>query len=130
MFEFLADLENDPKWRRERADAKHHSEGHVGLGTTSSLFGEMLGRRTEAVYEVVGYEPHRAETWKTVKGSLPLTFWRTVEGAGDGARVTMGYSGDFRGILRLLSPLRERAGKRALRGDLPTLKQLLESSST
>lgn len=41
----------------------------------------------------------------------------------------MGYSGDFRGFLRLLSPLIERAGKRALDKDLPTLKQLLESSS-
>jgi len=44
--------------------------------------------------------------------------------------VTMGYAGDFRGLLGLLRPLIVPMGKRALRGDLATLKALLESSSS
>jgi len=46
---------------------------------------------------------------------------------GESTRVTMGYSGEFQGSLGLLRPMLMRMGKRALRGDLPTLKQLLES---
>jgi hypothetical protein len=68
-------------------------------------------------------------TFKTVTGPLPLTFWRSVEGAGDGTWVTMGYSGDVPGVLRLLRPLLEMLGKRAPKGDLPTLKQVLEAKS-
>jgi len=79
------------------------------------------------VYEITEYEPNRAVKWKTVSGPLPLTFWRRVDGAGEGTRVTMGYSGEFQGFLGLLRPMLIRMGKRAIRGDLPTLKQLLES---
>jgi uncharacterized membrane protein len=130
VFAFLSDLENDPRWRREWVEAKRASEGPIGVGTTSSLFAKVLGRRTEAVYEVTEYDPGRGVTWKTVSGPLPLTFWRNVDGVGEGTRVTMGYAGDFRGLLGLLRPLIVPMGKRALRGDLPTLKQLLESSSS
>jgi Polyketide cyclase / dehydrase and lipid transport len=129
VFAFLSDLKNDPEWRREWVDAERSSPGPIGVGTTTHLFAKALGRRTEAVYEVIAYEPNRTVTFKTVTGPLPLTFWRSVEGAGDGTWVMMGYSGDFRGVLRLLRPLLEMLGKRALKGDLPTLKQLLEAKS-
>jgi uncharacterized membrane protein len=130
VFSFLADLANDPRWRREWVDAKRTSEGPIGVGTTTSLFASILGRRTEAVYEVTAFEPNRAVTWRTVRGPLPLTFWRRVEAAGQGTRVTMGYAGDFRGLLRLLRPLLVPMGKRALKGDLPAIKQLLESGTS
>ncbi len=130
VFAFLCDLENDPRWRREWVDARRTSEGPIGVGTTTSLFATILGRRTEAVYEVTAYDPGRTVTWKTVRGPLPLTFWRGVEPHREGTRVTMGYAGDFRGLLGLLRPLIIPMGKRALKGDLPTLKQLLETSAT
>jgi hypothetical protein len=75
------------------------------------------------VYEVTEYEPNRVARWKTVHGPLPLVFWRTVDGAGGSTRVTMGYSGDFRGLLGLLGPVMVLMGERALGGDLPTLKR-------
>jgi uncharacterized membrane protein len=127
VFSFVSDLQNDPRWRREWVDAERTSQGPIGVGTTSSLFAKVLGRRTEAAYEVTEYDPGRAVAWRTVRGPLPLTFWRRVEGVGEGTRVTMGYAGDFRGLLGLLRPLLVLMGKRALRGDLPSLKQVLES---
>jgi len=130
VFAFLCDLENDPRWRREWVDAKRTSKGPIGVGTTTSLFAKVLGRRIEAVYEVTEYDPSRAVSWKTVSGPLPLTFWRNVEGDGQGTRATLGYTGDFRGLRGLLRPLIVSIGKRALRGDLPTLKQRLESSAS
>lgn len=130
VFAFLCDLANDPSWRREWVSARHTSEGPIGVGTTTSLFAKVLAWRTEAVYEVIAYDPGRSVTWKTVSGPLPLTFWRAVEPDVEGTRVTMGYAGDFRGLLGLLRPLIVLMGKRALNGDLPTLKQLLETSTT
>jgi len=42
VFGFLANLENDLKWRREWVDARKTSEGLIGLGTRFSLFGKAL----------------------------------------------------------------------------------------
>lgn len=50
--------------------------------------------------------------------------------AAGGTRVTMGYAGDFGGVLGLLRPLIVPMGRRALKGDLPTLRRLLESSAS
>lgn len=130
VFAFLCDLENDPTWRREFVDAKHHSEGAIGVGTTTSVFGQALGRRSEIVYQVSAFEPNSSVTWTSVKNPLPLTFWRKVEGASGGTRASLGYSADFHGFLALLSPLLERLGKRALAGDLPTLKRVLEAGAS
>jgi ligand-binding SRPBCC domain-containing protein len=129
VFAFVSDLENDPRWRREWVDAKRTSVGPIGVGTTSSLFARFLGRRTEAVYEITEYDSGRAVRWKTVRGPLPLMFWRSVERSGEGTLVTMGYAGDFSGLLGLVRPLLASLGRRALSGDLPTLKHLLESRS-
>lgn len=128
VFEFISDLGNDPRWRREWAEAACTPQGPVGVGTSCTLYAKVVGRRTAAVYEVTDHVPNRTVAWRTVSGPLPLTFWRRVEIAADGTRVSMGYSGDFHGFLRLLRPLLILMGKRALGGDLPTLKQLLESS--
>ncbi len=127
VFAFVSDLGNDPRWRREWVEAKRATAGPIGVGTSCALYAKVLGRRTEAVYEITEYEPNRSVTWKTVSGPLPLSFWRSVDGSSRGTRVTMGYSGEFHGFLGLLRPILIRMGERALRGDLPTLKQALES---
>jgi hypothetical protein len=49
VFAFLANLENDAKWRREWVEAKNTSEGPLGVGATSCLVGEFRGRRIEAI---------------------------------------------------------------------------------
>lgn len=56
VFAFLANLENEVKWRREWVDAKKTSEGLHGVGARFRLVSEFLGRRIETVYEIIQYE--------------------------------------------------------------------------
>jgi len=124
---YLSDLGNDPRWRREWVDAASASDGSLGLGTTTILYGQFWGRRPKAVYAVARYEPNKLTEWRTVSGPLPLTFRRafaTVEG---GTQVTFAYDAHPNVVLKVLEPLIIRTGKRQLAGDIPKLRAILES---
>ena len=124
---YLSDLENDPKWRHEWVDAKSASEGPVGVGKTTALFGKVAGRRVKTVYEVIRHEPPRLTEWRTVSGPLPLTFRRAFEAVEGGTQVTFTYDAHPNVVLRLLEPLFIRMGKRLLDRDIPGRRALLES---
>lgn len=124
---FLCDLLNDPRWRREWVGARPASEGPVGVGSATVLTGQFLGRRTEVVYEVTRHEPGRLTQWRTVSGPLSLTFARAFEPvAGGGTRVTFSYEAEPSAVLRLLEPFVISLGRRALDGDVPALRAILE----
>ncbi len=104
-FAVLANLENDPKWRREWVEAKKTSEGPIGIGARFRLYNEFLGQRNEVVYEVTEYEPNQITVWKTVSGPLPLTFQRTFERVEGGTLVTIRYEAEIRGFFKLINRL-------------------------
>jgi uncharacterized membrane protein len=127
VFAFVSDLGNDPKWRREWERAERLTQGPIGVGSSYAHYASVLGKQTRAVYEVTEFDASRLVRWRTVEGRLPLSFWRRVDRVDGGTRVTMGYSGDFPGLLGLLRPLLIALGRRALGGDLPTLQRVLEA---
>ena len=51
-FAFLANLENDAKWRREWVETTKTSEGSLGVGATFRLVGELLGRRINGLRSI------------------------------------------------------------------------------
>lgn len=128
VFTFLADLLNDPRWRREWVDARTVSQGGLGVGSRTVLVGKALGRRIDIEYEVIELVPNRSIAWRSRSGPLPLMFSRTVEPLGEGTRITFVYALEGGRLVRLLRPLLARVGRRALDGDLPALTRLLESS--
>lgn len=124
---YLSRLENDPRWRSEWVDAESASDGSLGVGTTTILYGQFWGRRPRAVYAVSRYEPTELTEWRTVSGPLPLTFRRAFRAVDGGTQVTFGYDAKPNVVLKLLEPLIIRMGKRQLTGDLPRLRAILES---
>jgi hypothetical protein len=129
VFAFLADLENDVKWRREWIDAEKTSEGPLGVGTTFRLDAKFFGRLVEVEYEVTEYEPNRRTAYKTLSGPLSLTFWRTFENVDGGTQVTIRYEAEVNGLLKLAAPLIVMMGKRPLARELPELKEMMESGT-
>lgn len=126
VFALLANLENDPRWRREWVDARPRSDGSPAVGSTTVLVGHGLGRRFEVEYEVTELEPSRTVAWRTLSGPLPLLFSRSVEQIDQGTRVTFTYDVTEPGLLlRLFGPLVRRLGQRQLEGDVPRLRELL-----
>lgn len=128
VFAFRADLEHNLDWRREWIEAKMTSEPPVGIGSTFRMVEGALGRRTTTVYETLQFEPNRTVAWKAISGPLPLTFSRTFASTEKGTRVTIRYEGEYRGLLKLLKPLLASMGSRALDGDPPKLKELMNGT--
>ena len=127
VFVVLADLTNDPKWRREWVDARATTEGALDVGSRCVLVGRALGRRTEAEYEITEFVINRRVAWKTVRGPLPLTFFRAVDVEDGATKVTIGYDAEVHGPMKVAGPLLAMMGKRALAGDFPRLRELLET---
>jgi uncharacterized membrane protein len=126
-FGFLANLENDIKWRSEWVETRNTSGEALGVGATFCLTGEFLGRQIPTVYEVIEFEPNRSAAWKTVSGPLPLTFQRTFERVEGGTRFTIRYDPEVRGFFKLVMPLLARTVKRQHEGDLRKVKELMET---
>ncbi len=129
VFGFLANLENDVKWRSEWVETKNTSGGALGVGATFCLTGEFLGRRVPTVYEVTEYESNRIAAWKTVSGPLPLKFQRTFERIEGGTRFTIKYEAEVRGLFKLLMSFLAGTVKRQHEGDLRKVKELMETSA-
>lgn len=130
VFAFLADLENDAKWRREWVAATKVSDGPIGVGTRFRLIGKFLAWENATEYVATEYEPDRTAAWKAVSGPLPLIFRRTFEGVEGATRVTIRYEGEMRGLLGLVRPVLVGMGRRQLRGDFPILKRLMETGTS
>ena len=129
VFGFLANLENDIKWRSEWVETKNTSGGAPGVGATYCLTGEFLGRRVPTIYEVIEYEPNRSAAWKTVSGPLPLKFQRTFEHGEGGTRFTIKYEAEVRGFFKLVMSFLAGMVKRQHEGDLRKVKELMETSA-
>lgn len=125
VFAFLADLENDPLWRREWVSGTKTSEGPIDVGSRFRLVPKRASQATE--YEVTEYEPNQVAAWKSLSGPLPLCFRRSFVEVDGGTKVTIRYEAEFRGLFRLAKSLLRMVGRRALEGDLPNLKTLMES---
>lgn len=61
---------------------------------------------------------------------MPLTLSGAFVAVQGGTRVTMRHEGELRGLLGLAGPALSGIGRRALEGDFPTLKRLLESGAS
>lgn len=127
VFGFLANLENDLKWRREWVEAKNTSDGSLGVGATFRMSGELLGRQIPTVYKVIEYEPNQVAAWKAVSGPLPLTFRRSFERVEGGTCFTIRYEAEVRGFFKLVMSLLAASVKRQHEGDLRKVKELMET---
>lgn len=130
VFAYLTDLQNDAAWRNEWVDASRLTDGPLGVGCRFRLVGSILGRRFDVDYETTEYEPNVRSAWKGTSGPMPLNFERAFEPVEGGTRVRVVYEASVPWLLRPFTPLLGRAGRRALDGDLPALKAILEGPAT
>ena len=127
VFEFVCDLENDPKWTPGTV-MRRTSQGPLGVGTTFEQHDRFMGRRMNFSVEVTDYEPPRKIGLKTTSGQLSFGGHRMFEPVNEGAtRVTFAGEGHAPGLMKLAEPLLAAAGERRLRVQLGNLKRLLES---
>ncbi|GAB4456127.1 MAG: hypothetical protein Kow00120_25500 [Anaerolineae bacterium] len=129
VFDFLADLENLPRWNYAVVETEKISDGSVGVGIRYRQVREFLGRRIEDQFEVTAYEPaKRLAIESTVPGLFPFAFVYELAPVHGNTRITNSVTLEPQGALRLASPLVASRVKSAVDANLARLKEIIESS--
>ena len=125
VFAFLADFENVPKWNYAIVQTTKVSPGPVGVGTTYRQT-RSVPRRSEEGFEVTGFEPARRLEIEGRIGPFRARISYLLDPAGSGTRLRNAVDLASSGLSTLVAPLATSRVKKAVAGNLDTLKQLLE----
>jgi uncharacterized protein YndB with AHSA1/START domain len=121
VFEFLANAENDRRWRAavleiERQSPTHYRQVVAGPG----------GRRIDADIEIVDSEPPARLAFETVAGPVRPTGRYELAEVNGGTDLTFTLSAELRGPKRLMAPMVRRTMQKEI-GALVELKRVLEA---
>ena len=126
VFAYISNPENNPQWQGGMREATITSTGPLGVGSTYVQVASFLGRRIESHFEIVEYEPGHLIKGKSITGTFPITFTRTVESADPGSHVSALITGQPSGIFRLLGPLLDKMVESSVKKDYANLKHIME----
>jgi uncharacterized membrane protein len=124
VFAFVADHENDPKWRPGVADIKRASGEGQGAIYTQGIKGPM-GKRIDADFEVTAYQPDTLLAFRTLAGPVRPEGSFRFEDADGGTRVTFSLNADLTGGKKLMAPMVGKSMRSEVAA-LDNLKRVLE----
>src|SRR5438034_10735794 len=125
VFSFVADHENDQKWRPGVVDVKRASGEGLGAVYTQGVQGPM-GKRIDADFEVTAYQPDTLLAFRTLAGPVRPEGSYRFEDADGGTRVTFSLNATLRGPQKLMTPMVAKS-MRSQVDALANLKRVLES---
>ena len=129
-FAFVADPVNEPKWNPRATRAEKSSPPPVGVGSTFTIIGKMVGREMKVDVVVTELDPPRLFSTRASSGPMRFDTTYVVEPTGSGASITMSVAVAVEGPLRLATPLIREGFGRRLSGLAPRLKAAIEAYPT
>lgn len=133
VFDYLADMSNNPAWQKGQQRCQWTSEPPLGLGSTYDQEATFLGRTITSSFEVVEFEPGRRIRIKTTGGTMPIDVTREVSPArgGKGSVVSAVVRGEpggvFGAMANIAAPLMRIMVRNTVRSDYRRLKAILEA---
>jgi uncharacterized protein YndB with AHSA1/START domain len=126
VFAFLADAENDTKWRKGIVEITR--TGGQGVGTTyRQIVSGPGGRQIDADVEITEFAPNERIAFRTTKGPVrPLGSYDLRPNA-DGTEVTFRLAAKLEGVKKLMGPMVAKTMKSEV-GALVELKRVLEDT--
>jgi carbon monoxide dehydrogenase subunit G len=125
VFAFLADAENDQRWRPGVVEITR--TGGQGVGTTyHQVVSGPGGRRVDADVEITEFVPDQRIAFRTTKGPVRPTGSYDLRTRDGGTEVTFRLAAKLGGLKQLMSPMVSRTMKSEV-GALVELKRVLEN---
>jgi hypothetical protein len=129
VYAFVADYDNDSRWRHGVTEMIATPNGSVRDGTQVREVLRFGGRSHVTETVISDVVPGRSFVFQGAGTGGAVWGRRTVEPAAAGARLTTELRVTSRGVLRVLEPLLAPMFRRATRRDLATLQGMLEVSA-
>ncbi len=126
VFQFIANYNNDTRWRRGVVRMSQSPTAETGVGTITHEEMDFLGRRYVTIAQITAFEPNQRLVWASIKATSPVSGWRAVVAEGAGARFTQAVVANLQGFYRWLSPVMVAMFKKQMSRDMERLKQILE----
>ncbi len=127
VFAYLADISRGTEWQSELLEVQQTSNGPVGIGTTIREVRRLMGRNMETSFAVTEYEPDHRLGFKSTSGPIQMRAYYSLDGSGDGTKVTMTVEADLTGVFRMTEPMVVHGAKRQMDADIARLKEILEA---
>ena len=128
VFDYLADMSNNPKWQKGMQSCVWTSDPPLKLGSTYDQEASFLGKKIVSSFEVTEFIAGEHIRIVTTAGSMPIDVTRTVDPVTDNVcLVEAVVRGDASGLFRLATPLMKVMVRRSVNADYKRLKVLLES---
>jgi uncharacterized membrane protein len=125
VFEFLANAENDPQWRKGVMDIQRVSGEGVGARYRQGLKGP-LGRRIATDIEITEYRPNELISFRATEGPVRPEGRYELTPVDNGTRVRFRLDADTPGAKRFIAPMVQRQMANEV-GRLDELKRVLEA---
>ncbi len=124
VFAFLADAENDPRWRSGVLDIARVEGQGVGTRYRQGVKGPM-GRRVAADFEITEYAPPRAIGFRATAGPVRPEGRYELEPAGTGTKVRFALECTPHGFARLMTPMVAKT----MRSEVQAIERLPDAMS-
>jgi uncharacterized membrane protein len=125
VFAFLANPENDPRWRSGILDLKRVTGHGVGARYAQGVKGPG-GRRIAADIEIIELTPGETIAFRTVAGPIRPRGRYVLATADGGTRVRFQLEADVRGFKRVIAPMVQKTMNDEV-GQLARLKDVIEA---
>ncbi len=127
VFAFLSNAENDPKWKSGAVEVKKTSNGPVGVDSTWSSIGHLLGHRIESKMECTEYEANWKYTVKSQSAPFPFENRVTFGRVAGSTSVSMKAETASDRFFNVGQPFLTSMVKRQFQNDLANLKDVMEA---
>jgi len=124
VFAFLADGENDRRWRSGVLDVRRKAGQGQGAVYEQGVRGPF-GRRVPADYEITAYEPDRRISFRAIAGPVRPEGFYVLEPTAGGTRVGFTLRASPTGFARLMAPMVTKTMRSEV-SQLDRLKEVLE----
>lgn len=107
VFDFVAELSNEPKWDLHVREVVRPKQGPLALGSTFEWLVRFLGTETH-VGEVTAFEPNRSIEMTTLEGPILPQITHTFQPDGERTTYTRRIRFETRGLMKVMEPLIKR----------------------
>jgi uncharacterized membrane protein len=129
VFQFIANLDNLPRWQNIVKEIKPDDQKPMAVGKTYRVAAEMMGRKLDGLLTIEVHQPDSQFGYKMDAGPSVIHALITFKTVGTGTRLSLAGQAEPAGVLKILEGAMQAQMKSQMEKNLNVLKTLLESGA-